>query len=582
MPKLKNPPQYNKYKSLKINIVSSNRQLNLNNNDDIYNTTINKTLNSIPTQNTQITLQNDNLNQGINKNKNLIKNHITALKRKIIKKNIKSLDNTIINFTSNNILDNRSEEENLIQNIQKTINSVYSKPIFKKISNKIDKNNYKSARNKNNLENKINGTIINNNNSISENNKNENMIINTVKENNNNNKNSLIIKKIIKRIKPNNLNIKSNNNKNGYNSIDLKNIKMRNKHENLNNINKSRNKESKKNDNNNLKSIITKSFISKDKKLNIFIKYYELNNEKFYNNIFNSSFSIIPTDSITFLNATTKNRNNNRYLKEILSSIIEEDEKSKANPSINNSNSAISEEDIEKHKSNHEKKYDLNKKSFTNNLIIYLTNILQNLYDDNKKMILYLFMRNLKKIQNQLYLKNSLNQYNYMINNGEKENNVYNKISNNNENIMIKSNGRNEAKLNNEKRYKERNNINNRQFFYTIDNSLYSKINNQKNILIGSLLFKDFEIKDDNEYLIKPKKKSFSSSSINQINKTASIRNEFNKKIFEKIIIDINNKKNINYYFKYWKNIMNGIMINFIIIYLILHLVLFQLIVLPS
>ena len=380
------------------------------------------------------------------------------------------------------------------------------------------------------------------------------------KENDNNKKKSLIIKKIIKKINPNNLNIKSNINNNIINNKDCKYISNKNNNDNLHNLNNSKNKESKINDNNNLKTIIVKNVSSKDKKVNIFIKYYEWNNEKYSHNIINSSFHIISTDSITMLNTTTKiiNKNNNRYLKEILSSIIEEDEKSKVNPSINNSNSAISEEDKEKHKSNNNKKCKMDKKSFRNHLIIYLTNILQNIYDDNKKTILYLFMRNFKKIQNQLYFKNSLNQYNSLINNEEKETNIYINISNNNESIMIKSNGRNEAELSNEKTYKQKNNINKKQFFYTIDNSLYSRINNQKNILIGSILFKDFEIKDDDYNCIKPKKKSFSSNSINQIKKNGSIKNLYiNEKKFEKIIIQINNKKNINYYFKYWKSIKN-------------------------
>ena len=117
----------------------------------------------------------------------------------------------------------------------------------------------------------------------------------------------------------------------------------------------------------------------------------------------------------------------------------------------------------------------------TNNIVIYLTNILQNLYDDNKKMILYSFMKNLKKIQNQLYLQSSLMQFNYT-KNGIKDDLVTNNNStfnNNNtiENQKIIYNGKDEVEINN----KDRNNSSKKIYFYTADNSFLELNKDHKN-----------------------------------------------------------------------------------------------------
>ena len=342
-------------------------------------------------------------------------------------------------------------------------------------------------------------------------------------------------------------------NKNNINSLKNKNTISNN--DNINNLNNSKIKENKRKENKIKRSIISKDFSSNDKKLNICLNYYEYNYEKFSNNYkFNSSLSIIFNDSITLLNTKITIKNNNKnYLKVKLNSIKEEDEKSKINPSINNSNSFVSEENTQKYKSYENKKNNLKKYSINPNLVIYLTKILENLYDDNRKMILYPFMRNLKKIQSQSYLKNSLYQYNSTIINEDKENSIYNNINKNKENYMIKTNGKKETELSNEISDMEKNH------FFTPDNSLLDgKINNQKNMLIGSLLFKDFEIKDDDYNWIKTKKKSFSSSYINQISNNGSEKKEINNKnLLGNIIIEINNKKIINYYYKYWKQIKN-------------------------
>ena len=321
-----------------------------------------------------------------------------------------------------------------------------------------------------------------------------------------------------------------------------------------------------------IRSIIVKDVRSRDKILNVFIKYYECNFPKSDN--FNShQLAVISTDSMSLIstnsNKTIKKENNktNIYLHQILTSIIEEDEKSKANPSMNNSNSdnsVISEEESEKHNTNANNS---NNNVFTNNIVIYLTNILQNLYDDNKKMILYTFMKNLKKIQNQLYLKSSLMQFNYT-KNGIKDDLATNNngtFNNNNtiENQKIVYNGKDEVEISS----KERNNSSKKIYFYTADNSfieLNKDHKNKNNILIGTLSFRDFEIKDEDE-IIKPKK-YLSSSSLNKVKINGSMlsyemnekTNKFDTKNKLKNIISLINKKIIINYFKSWKKIING------------------------
>ena len=109
-------------------------------------------------------------------------------------------------------------------------------------------------------------------------------------------------------------------------------------------------------------------------------------------------------------------------------------------------------------------------------------------------------------------------QFNY-IKNGIKDDLVTNNNStfnNNNtiENQKIIYNGKDEVEINN----KDRNNSSKKIYFYTADNSfleLNKDHKNKDNILIGSLSFKDFEIKDEDE-IIKPKK-HLSSSSLNKV-----------------------------------------------------------------
>ena len=123
----------------------------------------------------------------------------------------------------------------------------------------------------------------------------------------------------------------------------------------------------------------------------------------------------------------------------------------------------------------------------------------------------------------------------------------------NDENQLITCNGGNEVELNKMSKIEEKNNnSSNNIFFYTADNSLLEdKLNNKKNILIGSLLFKDFEIKDEEYDIIKPKK-YFSSSSINQIKNNGTEKNLINKNILRNLMVEIDNKK-VEKCFHFWK-----------------------------
>ena len=568
IPKRKNP-QINKYKTLKINTKSFINEININiNNEDIMddNNLISTTINN--NLQTQDNIKNKFFRM-INGNDEIIKNinHLTALRRKYNNKKNKGLSINTNNYSSNILTD-----ENDIIKPNKTEylinNNIYSKPVFKNLKKKIMKNeknsenfNYSSAQ-KDKQEKKIKELI------IYKDNNNENKKINSenkipVPKNN------LLTKKILTRKKASysNNKIKNINNKNNdkdKNNNGINEIQKENNTVTQDNNKEKSNKEENEVENNDctiLRSIIVKDVSSKDKLLNVFIKYYECNFPKLnrenkikhdYNIISNEPISIISTIKI---NNYKKEKNNNRYLHQILSSIIEEDEKSKANPSVNNSNSEISEEESEKNNTNANNNTDnipkINNKMFTNNIVRYLTNILQNLYDDNKKMILYMFMRNLKKIQNQLYLKNSLIQFS-SFNRNEINKNTYTENSSN-EHKIIASNGADKLELNNTNNGGEENHSSKNIFFYTADNCLLDeKMNNKKNILIGSLLFKDFEINEEEYEYIKPKK-SLSSSSINEVKHNGSETNIFkNKNILKNIIIEIDNKI-IKKYFLFWK-----------------------------
>ena len=139
-------------------------------------------------------------------------------------------------------------------------------------------------------------------------------------------------------------------------------------------------KEFKKNE------IIIKNVHTKDKKLYVFIKYVKLKN---YNSSSFSSNKLFysHTDSISLIRKY--NNQNNIYHFENINS-----------KSLNKNN----EEKNQKEKI----KYNSNSYEDDDTSIIFLINFLQNIFNDNKKTILYIFWRNLKKIKTNYILQNKI------------------------------------------------------------------------------------------------------------------------------------------------------------------------------
>ena len=93
-------------------------------------------------------------------------------------------------------------------------------------------------------------------------------------------------------------------------------------------------------------------------------------------------------------------RNNKLKYNKILSSIIEEEEKSKAALSINNS--LLSDEEFNKNLDNYSQYFIQS--------IKYIINLLQNIFDDKKHYFYYIFFKVLKKIKNEAFLQGLLIQ----------------------------------------------------------------------------------------------------------------------------------------------------------------------------
>ena len=131
---------------------------------------------------------------------------------------------------------------------------------------------------------------------------------------------------------------------------------------------------------------------------------------------------------------------------------------------------------------------------------------------------------------------------------------------NNNDNQII-YNGGNELDISNGEKDINKRNV----LFYSADYNLINLKNGQKNkninnIILGSHLFKDFKIKEEDE-LIKIKR-HYSSSSINQINNNGNMKiydktEIINKKNKLKDIISRINKDIISFYFNLWKKSVN-------------------------
>jgi hypothetical protein len=180
--------------------------------------------------------------------------------------------------------------------------------------------------------------------------------------------------------------------------------------------NDNKNDDTDESDDNVTKEIIVKDVSTRDKRLNVFIKYVELSNYISLKHDINKIriFNCFQTDSIFIppLFQTQKtnfyynyygnryDKNNKLKLQKILSSIIEEEEKSKAAGSINNS--YMSDDDISKNGSNYS--------HFYIQSIKYVSNFLQSIFDDKRRDMYFQFLKLLKKIKNDSFLKGLINQ----------------------------------------------------------------------------------------------------------------------------------------------------------------------------
>ena len=201
------------------------------------------------------------------------------------------------------------------------------------------------------------------------------------KENIPNNKTNIIyLKKNERDLNNNPINIfMSNSNKNIFSYPMSPTIK--NKKTELSDKKNSENKkEFKKNE------IIIKNVHTKDKKLYVFIKYVKLKN---YNSSSFSSNKLFysHTDSISLIRKY--NNQSNIYHFENINS-----------KSLNKNNEEKNQKEKFKYNSNSSEDDDTN--------IIFLINFLQNIFNDNKKTILYNFWRNLKKIKTNYILQNKI------------------------------------------------------------------------------------------------------------------------------------------------------------------------------
>ena len=174
-----------------------------------------------------------------------------------------------------------------------------------------------------------------------------------------------------------------------------------------------------------LKEIIIKDVSSSDKRLNVFIKYIEIPNmnkifqrKSIYYNLnllkyfhidsfyIPASYQKLIPSNIYYKNYCLGNKilnSNKMKFNKILSSIIEEEEKSKAAGSVNNSLS--SDEEINKNKNNYS--------HYFIQSIKYISNLLQSIFDDKKKDSFNKFFKILKKIKNEAFLQGIINEKNY-------------------------------------------------------------------------------------------------------------------------------------------------------------------------
>ena len=153
-----------------------------------------------------------------------------------------------------------------------------------------------------------------------------------------------------------------------------------------NNFNRNQNIKGKKRE-----ELIVKNIHTKDNKLNIFIKYIKMKNY-FKKKSFKDKLFYSHIDSISLINNKYIDMNNFIKNKKISTEIF--------NDALNIS----ADNDYKKVIKNNNSKL----KKDNENKIIYLFNFLENLFNDNKKTIIYFFWKNLKKIKNNFILKSSI------------------------------------------------------------------------------------------------------------------------------------------------------------------------------
>ena len=201
-------------------------------------------------------------------------------------------------------------------------------------------------------------------------------------------------------------------------------------------------------------------------------------------------------------NIENKKINDNRY--KLLTSIGEEEERSKNQFSLNNN---VSEEDININQNN------LNINEDMKNSTYYLISLLQNRYDDNKKSILYNFFKNLRRIKTNSILYSSV-KYKRKKSLSISQNNIPKVINDKNhkDNIItdrnMNSNNNNYIKLT--KKSKNKNDIKENEI---INNGFNPNIkrNNKKYNLKGKLLKEDTDkqIYNNTQEVITEKTKNY-------------------------------------------------------------------------
>ena len=293
------------------------------------------------------------------------------------------------------------------------------------------------------------------------------------------------------------------------------------------------------------REIIVKDVSTRDRRINVFIKYIEYFNYKFINRKTQKNLLILfQSDSIYIPSAypqknnlyqnnskfykNMNDKNNHNKMNKILSSIIEEEERSKAAGSMNNS---INSEDENLKNGNYT--------YFFIQSIKYFIGFLQSIFNDKKKTYCFQFFKHLKKIKNDSYLKGLISQKKIQILNKIKEDKDNSDNKNNtsgdillyniNDNFDFDINSFNEVKNQNQNpknKFKKTNNTSEGK--YSFDNNKFCLfINEQTYKLSYSNKKAKINLSMDNFYLDKKEENK-----------------KYDKNIFKKILnnIEINNQ----------------------------------------